>query len=87
MEAIIQRLPPTDERVAWNTPAAINERLRRDLEESISSYAGASREELTARIHALNREWDIERVLETNAGIVILTSLFLGTRRDRRWLA
>ncbi len=34
----------------------------------------------------LQREWDTERVLETNAACLMLISLGLGMSLDRRWL-
>lgn len=34
----------------------------------------------------LQREWDTERVLETNAASLMLISLGLGMSLDRRWL-
>ncbi len=38
------------------------------------------------RVSELDREWDIERLLEANAASIILTGLALGLR-DRRFLA
>ena len=40
----------------------------------------------SARIAALDREWDIERVLEMNASALAFTGLALGMAKDRKWL-
>lgn len=38
------------------------------------------------RIGELDREWDIERVLEVNASSLALTGLVLGATVDKKWL-
>jgi hypothetical protein len=42
--------------------------------------------ELGEQLANLDREWDVERVLQTNASIIVLLGLALGTRVDRRFL-
>ena len=49
-------------------------------------YADSDRVAIAPRMHALDREWDIERTLDLNAGIIGLAGLVLGVARDRRWL-
>lgn len=39
------------------------------------------------RIGELDREWDIERVLELNASSLALTGLVLGATVNKKWLA
>jgi hypothetical protein len=39
------------------------------------------------RLEGLDREWDVERVLEANASILAFTGVVLGATVDRRWLA
>ena len=55
-----------------------------DGQEEVVRIAAA---EIHTRIQALDREWDIERVLEVNASGLALTGLVLGATVDRRWLA
>jgi Protein of unknown function (DUF2892) len=38
------------------------------------------------RLRQLDREWDVERVLETNASLFALAGVILGAHLDRRWL-
>lgn len=74
------------DRVRENTPAEINARIDAETRASVREYSARGLPEITARITELDREWDVERVLETNAAALALTGLVLGTTRDRRWL-
>lgn len=75
----------TTNRVAAHTSNAINERIRRQAEARIASYA-AHPEDIDGRLAELDREWDIERVLETNASLLALSGVILGATADRRFL-
>jgi len=77
-------IPATEERVEVHTEQEINRRIRRELEASVYYYAQRP-EEIDRRLDELDREWDIERTLETNAGILSLLGLTLGTVH-RKWL-
>ena len=68
---------------AADTCAKIDDRTRRN----IRAYARLSDAELGRRIAALEREWDVERVLETNASLLALTGAILGTTVNKRWFA
>lgn len=74
------------DRVRRHTPQAINMRIDDDIRAAITRYAGTGRETLSRRIDALDREWDIERVLEANAAGFTLASLALSQVHNRRWL-
>ena len=76
-------LPSTTTRVAANTDAAANERIRRQAEERIAWHA-LHRERIPARLRELDWEWDIERAIEVTAASVAFTGLMLGLGRDRR---
>jgi hypothetical protein len=78
--------PSTIERVPSHTDQAVNLRIERDIEGSVR-YHARHPERIDARLRQLEREWDIERVLETNAALVALAGVVLGATRDRRWLA
>ena len=75
----------TTDRVRANTSRRINRRIDQDMEERVWEYAQASREVITQRINELEREWDIERWLETNASVAALSGIALGLAHDRRW--
>jgi hypothetical protein len=77
-------LPNTQTRVMENTDERINERLRREMEARIYYFAQSS-DQIDARLEELDREWDIERVLETHAAGVSLFGILMA-RRHRKWL-
>jgi hypothetical protein len=80
-------LPETTRRVVENTSDPVNEKIRERTERRIAGYTAASRATLDRRIEKLQREWDIERSIETFASGVILTGLGLGTFANRKWYA
>lgn len=73
------------DRVRENTSEEINKEIEREFEKRITKYAGKSKAEISMRIDELDREWDIERVLETNASILALSGLALGATHDKKW--
>jgi hypothetical protein len=75
----------TSDRVRASSSVAVNRQIDREIEARVRRYAARSREDITHRIWELDREWDIERVLETNASALAFTGLFLGSKYDRRW--
>ena len=78
-------LPGTSERVARHTSNSANARIRYAMFKRVAAYEYADRETIDERIEALQREWDIERVLEANAASVALVGVALGASVDRRW--
>jgi uncharacterized protein (TIGR01244 family) len=83
---LVAALPPTATRVERNSPAAINRRIARDINASIRWHA-AHPEAIGRRLDELDREWDMERTLETNAATLALGGTLLGAFVDRRFLA
>ena len=75
----------TINRVQRNTDAAINRRIEAETGARIRRCAGHPLA-IERRLRELDREWDIERVLETNASLVAFVGVALGARLDRRWL-
>ncbi|MGE3772034.1 MAG: hypothetical protein AB7I32_03860 [Gammaproteobacteria bacterium] len=80
-------IPATMERVERHTPPAVQRRIHARAQQRVHSLAGAPPHELTRRIEQLEREWDIERWLETNAATVSLIGIGLGSFVDKRWFA
>jgi len=77
--------PPTTERVVRHTDRDINERIKRQTEANVAFYAAHDRRLLDIRLQELDREWDIERILEANASTISLIGLCLGRFFSRRW--
>lgn len=79
-------LPSTSERVRRNTSDAINEQICHQTEANVSRYAFAGAGALDRRLAELDREWDIERYLETMAPTITLIGLLLGATKSKKWL-
>ncbi len=75
------------DRVRANTAAHVNRRIDRRIEERVRECAQRPTSELTRRIEALEREWDIERVILTLGPLAAGTGLALGLFRHRGWFA
>jgi hypothetical protein len=74
------------DRVRQNTPPRINNRIDEATMKRVWDFARKSPEEITIRIQALDREWDLERVLETGAAGAALTGVALSGLKSRFWL-
>jgi hypothetical protein len=65
-------IPETTTRVTRNTAEHINERIRDEIEANVAHIAAAGPEAMNRRLEELDREWDIERILEANASSLVL---------------
>ena len=74
------------DRVRQVTDLRAQERLDAELMARVAQLARAPRSGLGARIRELEREWDIERVLEASAALVGGAGVLLAARSNRRWL-
>jgi hypothetical protein len=81
-------LPATTRRVERHTRPELNELNSLRTHAAVSRLEDADDAEIQARLADLDREWDIERLLSLNAGVLILASALLGRFVDRRalWL-
>ena len=70
-------LPSSTERVPRNTAAHVNSRIRHATLRTLSRYRGASPKVIERRLARLDREWDIERAIEANAGVAGMVGLVL----------
>ena len=80
---------PTDEsadRVRRSTDVELNRRIDRQTDANIKSYVSLGQEAMLRRIGALDREWDVERVVEVNASTLALSGLVLGVTVNKKWL-
>ena len=74
------------DRVRERTPHHINALIDRKIAGRLRYLAAQNDDEITGRIHDLDREWDVERALEANTALPGMTGLALRVFRDRRWL-
>ncbi|MEO7297474.1 MAG: hypothetical protein ABI042_02720 [Verrucomicrobiota bacterium] len=56
------------------------------IEGRVRFYATQTKGAISFRLDELDREWDIERILASNASAVALTGLTLGVTVNKKWL-
>jgi len=76
---------PAD-RVRKRTRSSANREIDRQTKANLRLHADETDREMARRIRALEQEWDVERVLMTNASTLALVGLVLGVTRNRKWL-
>jgi hypothetical protein len=90
MTAEVQAQPNDSEarpdRVRAHSNGLQNQRIDAQAQQCLERYAPADREAISRHIDALDREWDVERYLQMNAGIVSLSGVVLGSMVSRRFL-
>lgn len=74
------------DRVRRHTAPEVLHQIDKEIEQRVQHYAGQPAEAITRRIENLEREWDMERWLETNASILSLSGALLGLGKSRSWL-
>lgn len=79
--------PATTEKTELNTSAAAMQRFDQEFRENIASFLSADREAVEQRLGELDREWNVERVIEIEAPTMILLGLALGSLSNRKWFA
>ena len=72
--------------VAENSPASVNDCLREQAEKSVARYQNANAEQIELSLAQLNREWDVERLIEAESAMMILLGLLIGANFGRKWL-
>ena len=82
-----EKVKESIDRVRSNTSDEVNKELDRQAAVRVRESAKLGNDELSRKIDELDREWDIERVLETNASVIGLTGLILGMSLNKKWLA
>lgn len=79
-------LPTTTNRVLENTPAEYNQQIWEQTRWNVAFYSFAGREAIERRLNELDREWDIERLLEVNAASFVFLGTMFGLLKGRSWL-
>ena len=74
------------DRVRANTSQDVNRQIDQQISAGVDQYARKSSAEISQRIRELEREWDVERVLEMNASALAFSGLLMGVVHDRKWL-
>jgi hypothetical protein len=77
--------PPTVTRVEKHTDDELNARIERETLVSLSLASHGGPAAIESRLRELDREWDVERVLEANASTMVLLTLTLGLAASRKF--
>lgn len=80
-------LPATARRVESNTDTRLNEQIRARTDAELVRLESASDQEVADRLRELDEEWDVERLLQVNASVLVMLGVLLGAKVDRRFLA
>src|SRR5690606_696435 len=75
-----------EERVRSSTSSEKNRKIDRETIESIRKYENRSPEEIDMRIEELEKEWDMERMLETNMSTLALIGIALTIFVHEYWI-
>lgn len=81
-----EALPPTGTRVERSTRPELNDLIRLRTDARLARLERGEPVEFRERLAELDREWDVERVLQANASILVVLGTLLGATFDRRWL-
>jgi len=84
--SIADRLPATSHRVELHTAPELNDAIRQQADAEIVRLEGAPAGEIDQRLQVLDAEWDVERLLQTNASVIVLVGLALATTVNRKFL-
>ncbi|MEJ2671487.1 MAG: DUF2892 domain-containing protein [Deltaproteobacteria bacterium] len=79
--------PATTKRVMQNTRPEINQRIAKQTEARLAKLPPTTPVNvINVRLKQLDREWDIERVLETTAAALAFVGILLALARSWYWL-
>ena len=78
--------PAGSDSVRAHTSSDINQKIDRDTVRRIWHYATEAHENITRRIEELDREWDMEKAVETSSATASLLGLVLAASRSKKWL-
>lgn len=75
------------DRVREHSPSTFNKAIDRETEGRLLRYAAMGEEGITRQIEELEKEWDMERLLETNASTLTVAAMAaFGLTRNKKWL-
>jgi hypothetical protein len=74
------------DRVRANSSKEVNAEIDAQIMQNVDLYKSKGIDAIIDRIYELEREWDIERVLEMLASSFSLTGIILGRTKNKLWL-
>jgi len=79
-------LPPTTKKAAFHTCNKVNQDIRNKTVRCIDTFKDGGEKALSDKIGKLEREWDTERYLETNAASIIFLTSLLCCKKSRAFV-
>ena len=86
LRSALNRAGAPPDRVRAHSGGEQNHRIDVQTQHCLERHAASDREAITRHLDTLDREWDVERYLQMNAGIVSLSGVVLGALVSRRLL-
>lgn len=77
----------TSKRVTANTASSVNETIELRTQAAVWEAQAQGKEGINRRLAELDREWDIERCLETGAASLVTLGITLGKTVNPKWYA
>ena len=71
--------------VRENSAPEVNQKIDTQIRENLNKYYH-DRSEIDKRLWELDREWDIERILELNAAAISFMGIWRGLTQNKLWL-
>lgn len=72
--------------ISEKTSPKINAKIRQQMEQRLADFQSGDKHALiTRRLHELDKEWDVERSLQTNFATLSLVGLGLATLVNKKW--
>jgi hypothetical protein len=68
------------------TPKSINKKNDDKIEQNLKEYQYQSVEAIENRIKELDKEWDVNRILDLNAATLSFTGVILSATVSKKWL-
>jgi hypothetical protein len=75
-----------EDRVRNASTDEINQKIDREILGSIHYYATQDAETIQGRICQLDKEWDMDRILELNASLISFGGVLLAAAFGKKWL-
>lgn len=63
----------------------MNTEIRNQTLETINKYKDCTCNALSDKIESLNSEWDVERMIEAKAALMIIMTTYLGMKHCKAW--
>ena len=86
LSSALNRAEAPPDRVRAHSSGEQNHRIDVQTRQCLERHATSDREAMTRHLDTLDREWDVERYLQMNAGVVSLSGVVLGALVSRRFL-